>query len=172
MSVLDAFIAANQVWLWALAAAILAGGAFLIVVYIGVLTRITTMHYMYILGSLFMPTTTSFVAHTLGFSFHMSIISIGLGLLHLWILNGLHLESVGSAMTWELLMGAVQGVVFVALIPLLLAWRRPPTRWAHINNPGLLLLGFGWLTPVVVLAESLAFGVVFGAVYSAALLHS
>jgi len=170
MTVLGAFAAANAQWIWAVVAAMLAGGAFLIVVYIGVITRITTMHYMYILGSLQMPTATSFMDHTIGFALRMSILSIALGLVHVQILNALQIGSVGQALSWELLIGAVQGVVFVAAIPLLLSWARPPTRWAHINDPGVLLLGFGRMTPVVVLGENLAFGVVFGLVYSAAVL--
>jgi hypothetical protein len=170
MLVLLASLAGNFNPGWAVFAALAGGGAFLIVVYIGVITRITTMHYMYIWGSLFLPTASSAVDHTLGFLLHMSIISIGLGMLHVALLHALGVTSVGQTLAWELLFGTVQGAIFIAAIPALLAARRPPVRWGHINDPGFLMLGFGKVTALVVLAENLVFALLTGWIYVARVL--
>jgi hypothetical protein len=151
-------------------AALAGGGAFLLVVYVGVISKLTTMHYMYILGSLILPTASSFVDHALGFLIHMLIIAPLLGLLDVEILHWIGISSVGQAVGREVLVGAVQSLIFIIAIPILLAIKRPPVRWGHINNPGFLLLGFGRWTPFFVLAESVVLAVVTGAIYSAIVL--
>jgi hypothetical protein len=151
---------------WALLASLLAGGAFLLVVWIPVIAKIGKMHYMYIWGSLTWGNASNAAIHTLGFFTHMIMISIPLGMADIAVLHALGADSVGEAAAWGALIGLWQSTLFLTFIPMLLDAVRPPERFGHINNPGFLLLGFGKSTPVFVILENVVFGIVAGAIYA------
>jgi hypothetical protein len=90
---------------------------------------------------------------------------------HAAILHAIGITSVGQAAGWDLLIGAGNGLVILAVLPMALTAMHPLVRKHAMDRPGVALTGFGPGTPIGSLMAHVAFGVVAGAIYAAAILH-
>jgi hypothetical protein len=148
----------------------LVGGlAFLVVVYMGLATGMTRMNFLTILGSMMAPKAPRGTAYTIGVVIHMMLSAV-FGLIHAAVLTALDVASVGSAATWDGLLGAVHGVGALIVMPMMLAMAHPRIRTGDLERPGVLMTGFGTITPLGSLVAHIAFGVVTGSVYAAIVL--
>jgi hypothetical protein len=169
MLVLTATLAGHYSAGWAAVAGLIGGVAFLLVVYMGLGVGMTRMNFLYILGSMMAPTGSKAVIYAVGFMAHM-MLAAGFGLLHAAILHAIGISSVGQAAGWDLLIGATHGMVILVAMPMMLSMMHPLVRSGQIESPGVAMVGFGGMTPLGSLMAHMAFGVVTGAVYAAAVL--
>lgn len=153
----------------AVLAGLLGGMAFLIVVYMGLGVGMTRMNFLYILGTMMAPQAPERAAYTIGFAAHM-MASAGFGIAHTGLLHAIGVSSVGEAAGWDLLIGAVHGMVILAVMPMMLNTMHVLVRRGQIAHPGVALVGFGAMTPMGSLMAHVAFGLVVGAVYAGAVL--
>jgi len=79
-------------------------------------------------------------------------------------------STVGSAAAWDLLIGAVHGVLVLIALPTMLAMAHPLVRTGDLERPGVAMVGYGSMTPAGSLMAHIAFGVITGAIYAAIVL--
>jgi len=96
--------------------------------------------------------------------------SAGFGLAHAGLLHAIGVTSVGQAAAWDVALGMAHGVVILAMLPAVLTAMHPLVRKHAMDRPGVALTGFGNGTPIGSLMAHVAFGLVVGAVYAAAVL--
>ena len=148
----------------------LSGGlAFLVVVYMGLGVGMTRMNFLYMLGSMMPPRASRSAVYVVGFAVHM-MLSAAFGLVHAGILTAIGATSVGQAAGWDVVIGAVHGVVVLMAMPLMLTMAHPLVRTGRLDAPGVAMVGYGPMTPVGSLAAHIAFGLVTGTIYAAAVL--
>lgn len=144
---------------------LLGGVAFLMVVYMGLGVGMTRMNFLHILGTMMAPNAPERTSYTVGLVAHM-MASAGFGLVHAGLLHAIGVSSVGEAAAWDLLIGAVHGMIILAVMPMMLTTMHVLVRRGQIEQPGLALMGFGTGTPMGSLMAHVAFGLVTGAVYA------
>lgn len=158
---------------WALAAGLLGGLAFLVVTTMGYAIGMTRMNFLQVLGTMLAPgaspTTVYATVYATGLAAHL-MASAGFGLVHAGLLHAIGITSVGEAAGWDLAVGMAHGVVVLAMLPVMLTALHPLVRSGAMERPGLALTGFGGGTPIGSLMAHVAFGLVVGAVYAAAIL--
>ncbi|MGE3449239.1 MAG: hypothetical protein AB7H92_16860 [Microbacteriaceae bacterium] len=154
---------------WALAAGVLGGLAFLVVVTMGFAIGMTRMNFLQVLGTMLAPKASRPTVYATGLAAHL-MASAGFGLVHAGLLHAIGITSVGEAAGWDLVLGMAHGVVILAMLPAMLTAMHPLVRNGAMDRPGVALTGFGTGTPVGSLMAHVAFGLVVGAVYAAAIL--
>lgn len=153
----------------AILAGLIGGIAFLAVVYMGLMTGMTRMNFLPILGSMMAPKAPRATTYGIGLLVHLMLSAV-FGLVHAGILTAIDLTSVGSAAGWDALIGAVHGAGVVIVMPMMLAMAHPLVRIGELERPGALMTGFGSMTPVGSLAAHVVFGLVTGSIYAAIVL--
>lgn len=153
----------------AIGAGLVGGLVFLVVVYMGLASGMTRMNLLAMLGSMMAPRATKAASYAIGFVIHM-MLSAAFGLIHAASLTALDVTSVGSAAAWDVLIGAVHGVVVLIVMPPMLVMAHPLVRSGDLERPGALLTGFGTMTPMGSLLAHVAFGLVTGAIYAGTVL--
>ncbi len=153
----------------AVAAGVAGGLAFLAVVYMGLGSGMTRMNFLHILGTMMAPRASRRAAYAVGLTVHL-MLSAGFGLVHAAILQAIGISSVGQAAGWDLVIGAVHGMVILVAMPVLLVSMHPLVREGALERPGIALTGFGGRTPLGSVMAHVAFGVVTGSIYAAAVL--
>jgi hypothetical protein len=154
---------------WAAVAGAAGGLAFLVVVTMGRAVGMTRMNFLQVLGTMIAPNASDRAVYSIGLSAHL-MASAAFGLGHAAILTGIGVTSVGGAAGWDLLIGAAHGLVILAVLPMMLKMMHPLVRKHAMDDPGLALTGFGRATPIGSLMAHVAFGLVVGTVYAAAIL--
>ena len=153
----------------AILAGLIGGFAFLAVVYMGLGTGMTRMNFLSMLGSMMAPKVPRGTTYAIGFVIHMMASAV-FGLIHAGILTAIDVTSVGSAVAWDVLIGAVHGVGVVIVMPMMLGMAHPLVRSGELERPRILMTGFGSMTPMGSLLAHVAFGLVTGAIYAAIVL--
>jgi hypothetical protein len=153
----------------AIVAGLVGGLAFLAVVTMGLAIGMTRMNFLHILGSMLAPKASRSTAYAVGLVVH-AMASAVFGLLHAGVLHAIGVSSVGQAAGWDLLIGAVHGLMVLVALPMALEMMHPLVRRGEIERPRVALTGFGPMTPIGSLAAHVAFGVVTGALYAAIVL--
>lgn len=153
----------------AIIAGLIGGLAFLVVVYMGLGVGMTRMNFLPMLGTMMTPRASDRGAYAIGFAIHM-MLSAAFGLLHAGILTAIGVTSVGQAAGWDLVIGAVHGVAILVAMPVMLTMAHPLVRGGTLEAPGVALTGYGSMTPVGSLMAHVAFGLVTGSIYAAAVL--
>jgi hypothetical protein len=98
------------------------------------------------------------------------MLSAVFGLVHAVLLHALDPASIGTATGWDLLIGVVHGVIIIVVLPMMLTMTHPLVRRGEIERPGVLMVGFGSMTPLGSLTAHAVYGLVTGLIYAAALL--
>lgn len=155
---------------WALAGGLAGGVAFLMVVYMGLAVGMTRMNFLEVLGTMFAPGGSKTAVYTIGLAVHL-MMSAAFGLAHAGLLHAIGATTVGQAAGWDLLIGAGHGLVILAVLPMALTAMHPLVRKHAMDPPGVALTGFGNGTPIGSLVAHVAFGLVTGAIYAAAILR-
>lgn len=154
---------------WAVVAGLLGGSAFLAVVTMGLATGMTRMNFLEVLGTMVVPNARRGTVYATGLAAHL-MASAGFGLAHAGLLHAIGVTSVGQAAAWDVALGMAHGVVILAMLPAVLTAMHPLVRKHAMDRPGVALTGFGNGTPIGSLMAHVAFGLVVGAVYAAAVL--
>lgn len=154
---------------WALAAGLVGGVAFLIVVTMGLAIGMTRMNFLEVLGTMLAPKANRTTVYATGLAAHL-MASAGFGLVHAGLLHAIGITSVGEAAGWDLALGMAHGVVILAMLPAMLTAMHPLVRTGAMERPGVALTGFGNGTPIGSLMAHVVFGLIVGAVYAAAIL--
>lgn len=153
----------------AVVAGLVGGLAFLVVVTMGLASGMTRMNFLYILGSMLAPKAPRSTVYALGSAVHAAASAV-FGLVYAGILHAIGVTSVGRAAAWGLLIGGVQGLLVLMVLPMGLGLMHPLVRRGELERPRAALTGFGVMTPAGSLLAHLAFGVVTGALYAAIVL--
>jgi hypothetical protein len=154
---------------WALAGGLVGGVAFLAVVYMGRAIGMTRMNFLDVLGTMLVPRASQATVYAVGLMAHL-MMSAAFGLAHAGLLHAIGATTVGQAAGWDLLIGAVDGMVILAVMPMLVTLMHPLVRKGAIEPPGVALTGFGRQTPIGSLMAHMVFGLATGAIYAAAIL--
>lgn len=154
---------------WAIFGGLVAGLAFLMVVYGGLQMGMTRMNFLRILGTMMAPRASTGAAYTIGFVAHMMLSAL-FGLVHAGLLHAIAVTSVGEAALWDLVIGLVHGLIIVAMMPPMLVMMHPLVKSGDIESPGVAMVGFGSMTPAGSTMAHAVFGLVAGGIYGAALL--
>jgi hypothetical protein len=154
---------------WALAGGVAGGLAFLAIVYMGRAIRMTRMNFLDVLGTMLVPHASKATVYAVGLMAHL-MMAAGFGIAHAGLLHAIGVTSVGQAAGWDLLIGSVHGMVILAVMPMLLTLMHPLVRKGAMERPGVAMTGFGSGTPIGSLMAHMAFGIVTGALYAAAVL--
>lgn len=155
---------------WAVAGGLAGGLALLTVVYMGFAAGMTRMNFLEVLGTMFAPGGSKATVYGIGLTVHL-MMSAAFGIAHAGILHAIGATTVGQAAGWDLLIGAAHGAVILAVLPMALSLMHPLVRKHAMDSPGVALTGFGSGTPMGSLMAHVAFGLVTGTVYAAALLR-
>lgn len=150
-------------------AGVLGGAVFLAVVTMGRAIGMTRMNFLEVLGTMLAPRANKATAYATGLGVHL-MASAGFGLAHAGLLHAIGITSVGQAASWALVLGAAHGVAILAMLPAMLTLMHPLVRKHAMDQPGIALTGFGNGTPVGSLMAHVAFALVAGSVYAAAVL--
>lgn len=153
----------------ALGAGLLGGVAFLMVVIMGRAIGMTRMNFLEVLGTMMTPNAPKATVYGVGLMAHL-MASAGFGLAHAGILHAIGVTTVGQAAGWDLVIGAAHGAVVIMVLPMMLNAMHPLVRKQAMEAPGVALTGFGAGTPIGSLMAHVAFGLVAGSVYAAAVL--
>ena len=153
----------------AIAAGVIGGLVFLVIVYMGLGLGMTRMNFLTMLGTMFAPEASSGVVYALGFAVHMMMSAV-FGLVDAGILTAIGATSVGQAAGWGLALGAAHGAVVLAAMPMILVAMHPLVRRGELAAPGVALTGYGSGTPVGSFMAHVAFGLVAAVVYAAVVL--
>jgi len=153
----------------AILAGLVGGLVFLAVVSMGLGIGMTRMNLLRVLGSMMVPKAPRGTTYAIGFVVHMMLSAV-FGLVHAGVLTAIDVTSVGSAAAWDVLIGAVHGAGVLILMPVMLVMAHPLVRMGELERPGVLMTGFGSMTPVGSLLAHVAFGLVTGAIYAAIVL--
>lgn len=154
---------------WALAAGVLGGVAFLVVVTMGLAVGMTRMNFLEVMGTMLVPKASKATVYVTGLAVHL-MASAGFGLAHAGLLHAIGVTSVSEAAGWDLAIGVGHGVAILVMLPVMLTAMHPLVRTGAIERPGVALTGFGAGTPIGSLMAHVVFGVLVGAVYAAAIL--
>lgn len=154
---------------WALLAGLLGGVAFLAVVTMGRAVGMTRMNFLEMLGTMLVPNAGKATVYATGLGVHL-MASAGFGLAHAGLLHAIGITSVGQAAGWDLVLGMAHGALVLAMLPPALTRMHPLVRTHVMDRPGIALTGFGSGTPIGSLMAHVAFGLVVGSVYAAAVL--
>ncbi len=152
----------------ALVAGILGGLAMLVIIYMGRAMGMTRMDLLKTLGTM-IPGVSGTKAYVAGLIIHL-MSSAGFGLIHIGVLHAIGIGSIGAAAGWDVLLGAIHGVMFLVAMPMMLTLMHPLIRSGEMTAPGPALIGFGRMTPMGIVAAHVVFGLVTGAVYAAIVL--
>jgi hypothetical protein len=155
---------------WALAGGLAGGLAFLMVVYMGLALGMTRMNFLEVLGTMFAPSGSKTAVYSIGLAIHL-MMSVAFGLAHAGLLHAIGATTVGQAAGWDLLIGAGHGIVTLAVLPMALSFMHPLVRKHAMDSPRVALTGFGNGTPIGSIMAHVAFGLVTGAIYAAAILR-
>ncbi len=169
MNVFAATLAGNFDVGAALGAGLLGGVAFLMVVTMGRAIGMTRMNFLEVLGTMMTPNAPKTTVYGVGLMAHL-MASAGFGLAHAGILHAIGVTTVGQAAGWDLVIGAAHGAVVLMVLPMMLNAMHPLVRKQAMEAPGVALTGFGAGTPIGSLMAHVAFGLVAGSVYAAAVL--
>jgi len=169
MSILAASLAGNYEAGPAIVAGLVGGIAFLLVVYMGLGVGMTRMNFLHMLGSMVAPRSSRSTVYAIGLVVHL-MMSAAFGLVHAGLLTAIGVSSVGSAAAWDLLIGAVHGAGVLIVLPMILSMAHPLVRSGDLDRPGVALMGYGPMTPAGSLMAHVAFGLVTGTIYAAAVL--
>lgn len=151
---------------YAVLGGLIGGVVFLMVVTMGYASGMTRMNFLQILGTMASPRISRRAAYAVGFMIHM-MMSVGFGLLHGAIVEGIGVTTTGAGAGWGVLLGAAHGVVILMALPMVLSAMHPLVRTGVIESPGVALTGFGRGTPLGSLMAHVAFGLTVGAIYAA-----
>lgn len=154
---------------WALLAGVLGGLAFLAVVMMGRAVGMTRMNFLEVVGTMLVPAGSKATVYGTGLAVHL-MASAGFGVAHVGLLHAIGITSVGQAAGWDLVLGMAHGVLILAMLPAALTLMHPLVRKHAMDRPGVALTGFGPGTPIGSLMAHVAFGLVVGSVYAAAVL--
>lgn len=149
-------------------AAILAGIvgaiAMLAIIYCGRAIGMTRMDLLRTLGTMVAPRASSTKAYAIGTMMHL-MMGAAFGLVHAGVLTVLDPSTDGGAIALGLVIGLVHGLIVTMAMPMVLTMAHPLVRDGEIELPGVMLTGFGSMTPAGVMMAHAVFGLVAGAVY-------
>lgn len=154
---------------WAIVGGLVGGVGFLAIVYMGLGVGMTRMNFLNILGTMTAPRASAGVVYVVGFVVHMMLSAV-FGLFHAGILQAIDVTSVGAGAAWDLLIGAIHGMVILVLLPMMLTSMHPLIREQAMQGPGVAMTGYGAMTPMGSLMAHAVFGVLTGLVYVGAVL--
>ncbi len=149
-------------------AAILAGIvgaiAMLGIIYGGRAMGMTRMDLLRTLGTMVAPRASSTTTYAIGTMMHL-MMGAAFGLVHAGILTGLDPSTDAGATALGLVIGLVHGLIVTMAMPMMLTMAHPLVRNGEIEPPGVMLTGFGSMTPAGVTMAHAVFGLVAGAIY-------
>lgn len=119
MGIVASTLAGNYSVGWTIAAGLVGGVAFLMVVYMGPGVHMTRMNFLYLLGTMMAPRASEATAYAVGFMVHV-MLSAGFGLAHAGLLHALDVTSGGQAAGWDLLIETLHGIVILMALPMML----------------------------------------------------
>jgi len=164
MTMLGVVFVGNFGFGWAALAGVAGGLAMLAVIYMGRAMGMTRMDLLKTLGTM-MPGVSGAMAYVTGLMAHLAM-SAAFGLVHVGLLHAFGVASSGDALLWGLGIGAVHGAIVLMAMPMALNLMHPLVRSGEMAAPGVLMRGFGSMTPMGMLAAHIVFGIVTGAVYA------
>jgi hypothetical protein len=150
--------------------AILAGivGALvmLVVIYGGRASGMTSMDLLRTLGSMVVPKADGPAIYAVGLMMHL-MMGAAFGLAHAGLLHALDPSSSGAATGLGIVLGLVHGMIVTVMMPMMLTIGHPLVRAGEAPAPGIVMTGFGKMTPMGIVMAHAAFGLVTGAIYVA-----
>lgn len=152
---------------WALLAGVIGAMAMLPVIYGGLAMGMTKMDLLRTLGSMVQPKGSDAIIYGVGLMMH-AMMGAAFGLVHAGLLHAFDPSSVGAATGLGILIGAVHGVIVTGAMPVMLTMGHPLVKDGTITAPGPAMTGFGKMTPMGLIVAHVAYGLVTGAIYVAA----
>ncbi len=141
--------------------------AMLVVMYGGRAMGMTSMDLLRTLGSMVLPKGAKNAVYGIGAMMHL-MMGAAFGLVHAGLLHAAGPTSDGAAAGVGALLGFGHGVMVAFAMPVMLTMAHPLVRSGEIPAPGVAMTGFGKMTPLGVVMAHAVFGLVAGAIYTAA----
>lgn len=148
----------------AILAGVVGALAMLAVIYGGKAMGMTSMDLLRTLGTMVSPKATGSTVYATGLMMHV-MMGLAFGLVHAGLLHALDPSTNGEAVVLGLVLGAVHGMLVTVAMPMMLTMAHPLVRAGDAPAPGIVMTGFGKMTPMGIVMAHVAFGVVAGAVY-------
>lgn len=152
---------------WALLAGVIGAMAMLPVIYGGLAMGMTKMDLLRTLGSMVQPKGSDATIYGIGLMMH-AMMGAAFGLVHAGLLHAFDPSSGGAAVGLGILIGAVHGMIVTGVMPMMLTMGHPLVKDGTITAPGPAMTGFGKMTPMGLVVAHVAYGLVTGAIYVAA----
>lgn len=152
---------------WALLAGVIGAMAMLPVIYGGLAMGMTKMDLLRTLGSMVQPKGSDATIYGIGLMMH-AMMGAAFGLVHAGLLHAFDPSSGGAAVGLGILIGAVHGTIVTGVMPMMLTMGHPLVKDGTITAPGPAMTGFGKMTPMGLVVAHVAYGLVTGAIYVAA----
>ena len=141
--------------------------AMLMVIYGGRAMGMTTMDLLRTLGTMVSPRGEKRVVYGIGLMMHL-MMGAAFGLIHAGLLHAADPSSEGAATGLGALFGLGHGAIVAVMMPVMLAMAHPLVRSGEMIAPGVAMTGFGKMTPMGIVMAHVAFGLVAGGLYVAA----
>ncbi len=166
-SVLAFSLAGNYEAGTAILAGLVGAVAMLMVIYGGRAMGMTSMDLLRTLGTMLSPRGANGTVYGIGLMMHL-MMGAAFGLVHAGLLHAADPTSEGAATGLGALFGLGHGVMVAFMMPVMLTMAHPLVRSGDITTPGVAMTGFGKMTPIGIVMSHIAFGLVAGGIYAAA----
>ncbi len=151
----------------AILAGLVGAVAMLVVISGGKAMGMTRMDLLKTLGTMAVPKAASNVVYAVGAMMHLMMGAV-FGLVHAGLLHVVDPTSDGAAAGFGALFGGIHGVMVAFMMPVMLTMMHPLVRSGDMPAPGVAMTNFGKMTPMGIAVAHVAFGLVTGAIYVAA----
>jgi hypothetical protein len=148
----------------AVLAGIVGALAMLVVIYGGKAMGMTSMDLLRTLGTMVSPNSTGSAVYGIGLMMHL-MMGAGFGLAHAGLLHAIDPSTDGAAVGVGLILGAAHGMIVTVAMPMMLSMAHPLVRTGAAPAPGIVMTGFGKMTPMGIVMAHVVFGAIAGAVY-------
>lgn len=148
----------------AILAGLIGAVAMLAVIYGGKAMGMTSMDLLRTLGTMISPKSDGATVYGIGLMMHL-MMGAAFGLVHAGLLQAFDPTTDGAATVLGIILGAVHGMIVVVAMPMMLTMAHPLVRAGDAPKPGIVMTGFGKMTPIGVVMAHVVFGLVTGAVY-------
>lgn len=148
----------------AVLAGVLGALAMLVVIYGGKMMGMMSMDLLRTLGTMVSPKADSSTVYGIGLMMHV-MMGAAFGLVHAGLLQAFDPSTNGAATGLGVVLGALHGMIVVVAMPMMLTMAHPLVRAGEAPAPGIVMTGFGKMTPMGIVMAHVVFGLVAGAVY-------
>lgn len=150
----------------AVLAGVIGALAMLVVIYGGKAMGMTSMDLLRTLGTMVSPNSSTTAVYTVGLMMHL-MMGAAFGLVHAGILHAIDPSTNAAVTVAGILLGAAHGTIVIMAMPMMLSVTHPLVRSGGAPAPGIVMTGFGKMTPMGMIMAHVVFGVVAGAIYVA-----